>query len=131
MALSIVLDHRTVYGPEAAFGALAPLRAIVQDVAGRAGVSGVTLLQGARQESDLLFRDEFCLYASQGMDYRPVLSRPEREWAARTGRVQDHLDGLNMQAKFRLCGSQAMVTQVTARLLDGGVLLSQIDGEGY
>lgn len=110
---------------------VAPLRAIVQALSLRTGVSGVTLLQGARLESDLLFRDEFLLYAAEGMDYRPVLSQPAGEWAARTGWVQHHLTDLDSKARFRLCGSRAMVIDVTARLLDGGVHLPQIDAEGY
>lgn len=122
---------------------VAPLRAIVQDLAGRGGpsrlngpsratdLSRVTLLQGARLESELLFRDEFYHYAAQGMDYRPVLSRPDPTWAARTGWVQHHLEGLDMTASFRICGSQAMVKDVTVQLLDGGALLPHIDGEGY
>lgn len=110
---------------------VAPLRAIVQALEDEDGVSHVTLLQGARFENELLFRDEFIGYAARGMDYRPVLSRPDPAWTARTGWVQHHLGGLSPKANYRLCGSRAMVTEVTARLVDGGVLPVQIDGEGY
>jgi hypothetical protein len=50
---------------------------------------------------------------------------------ARTGRVQRHLDDLDMRARFRVCGSKAMVGDVTERLLQRGALREQIDGEGY
>jgi NAD(P)H-flavin reductase len=110
---------------------VAPLRAMVQERVNRKSLSGVALLQGARVESELLLRDEFNANVEQGLDYRPVLSQPTGQWMARTGRVQRHLDDLDMRARFRVCGSKAMVGDVTERLLQRGALPEQIDGEGY
>jgi NAD(P)H-flavin reductase len=110
---------------------IAPLRAIVQAQEGAFGVQRVTVIQGARYEEELLFRDEFMRYAAHGLGYRPVLSRPGDAWKARTGWVSHHLDGLDPGANFRLCGSRAMVTEVTSKLEERGVARAQIDGEGY
>lgn len=110
---------------------IAPLRAIVQALEGAFGVEHITVLQGARHEEELLFRDEFVRYAARGLVYRPVLSRPDTAWTERTGWVSHHLDGLDSGATFRLCGSRAMVTEVTKKLQESGVTPAQIDSEGY
>lgn len=110
---------------------VAPLRAMVQELVQRRSLTGVLLLQGARSESDLLFRQEFSSCSERGMEYRPVLSQPTGVWPGRVGRVQQHLDDLDLRADFRLCGSPAMVSEVTRSLVERGVPPDQIQGEGY
>lgn len=110
---------------------VAPLRAMVQELGERRSLTGATLLQGARSESELLFRQEFFSCTEQGMDYRPVLSKPTGAWPGRAGRVQQHLDDLDLRADFRLCGSSAMVSEVTRALVERGVFQDQIKAEGY
>lgn len=110
---------------------VSPLRAMAQFLHDRDALDRVTLLHGARTERDLLFSEEFRKYSDAGMEYVPVLSRPYDGWSGRRGRVQAHLDHLDVSSRFLLCGSQTMVREVTALLLKRGVSPDRIDGEGY
>lgn len=110
---------------------ISPLRAIVQSLADRGELDRATLLQGARTEDDLLYFSEFRDLAGEGLEYRPVLSRPFDGWSGRRGRVQAHLDGLGPRSAFRICGSETMVEEVAALLVERGVNPAQIDAEGY
>lgn len=112
---------------------IAPLRALSQARLGRAPGSGLlTLIQGARTQSECLFFDEFAALHAPGFDYRPVLSQPGAPWSGRRGYVQDHVADLpHTGTYFCICGKLAMVDDVTAGLAKLGVDSSAIFSEGY
>jgi len=112
---------------------IAPLRALSQaHLLRRTGSGFLTMIQGARTESECLFLDEFTALQSTGFDYRPVLSQPGASWSGRTGYVQDHLTDLpHSGAYFCICGKLAMVDDVSARLAKLGVNSTAIFSEGY
>jgi benzoate/toluate 1,2-dioxygenase reductase component len=82
---------------------IAPFLAFV-----RAGACGFCLLQGARTEGDLLYREEVAEAASE---YFPYLSASESHGLLRSGHVTDYLENC-MKASiydFYLCGNSNMV----------------------
>ncbi len=110
---------------------ISPLRAMVQSLSDSEELAFATLLQGARTERDILYFQEFREFSARGMHYLPILSRPFDGWSGARGRVQAHLEGLEVSSSFRVCGSESMVQEVTARLVARGVSPDQIDAEGY
>ena len=100
---------------------LAPLRAMLQARLAQPGCDEVTLLFGARSESDILFNEEFSELAERDprFSFQPTLSRPGSSWHGRVGRVQDHLRALvsdPAQLSAYVCGSREMVADCVARL---------------
>jgi len=116
---------------------VAPLRAHVGEWLARPGAGPIVLVAGARGESDLLWHAELSGLAHRfpAFRYEPVLSRPEPGWRGRTGRVQEHLDGLvpDMPPGFlaRVCGAKAMVATNLAKLAALGVPPERIESESY
>lgn len=116
---------------------VAPLRATVQsllaeDEKGRRGRPHVTLIQGARSLEECFFREEFEALRGRRFTYRPVLSQELGAYTGLRGRVQQHLDELpTTEVEYCLCGSKAMVEDVSARLLALGVSSECIFAEGY
>lgn len=100
---------------------LAPVRALLaEDLAG-SGSAPVTLLFGARAETDLLWRHELeDLAASHSrFRYEPTLSQPSASWVGRRGWVQAHLAELTAELaepEVYVCGHAAMVADCVQRL---------------
>jgi len=97
------------------------------------------LIQGARNEAELLYGDEFAAFAeaTPGFGFHPCFSREPRavprpgDYA---GRVQVAIEALQPDAAtdvFYLCGNPDMVDQSFALLKDAGFAVSQIRREKY
>ena len=112
---------------------VAPLRAVIQESVANQELRRMTLLHGCRSEEDRLFQEEFAELAERGvLDYRPVLSRGSADWTGLRGRIQAHLTPLvSDESCFMICGSKAMVDDVTTELLAAGTPRAHIHGEGY
>ena len=105
---------------------VSPLRAMIADAVNAPPVP-LLLLFGAREESELLWRDDLDTLAHRMPHFQWLasLSRPRDPAAvARRGHVQAHLDealaALGRQALAFVCGPPAMVTSVSAALLARG-----------
>lgn len=119
---------------------VAPFRSMLLDHLPRTQPE-ITLLFGARRESDVLYRDEFQRLSQRYRSFRflPTLSRPGPAWNGRTGRVQAHLD--EVVAGYRpehlstlnvyICGVKEMVDDVRGRLKDRALRDEQIIYEKY
>lgn len=97
------------------------------------------LIQGARNEADLLYGDEFAEFAeaTPGFTYHPCFSREPRV-VPRTGdyagRVQVAIGALKPDPAndvFYLCGNPDMVDQSFALLKEAGFMVSQLRREKY
>lgn len=112
---------------------VAPLRATVQELRAGARKGALTLLHGCRSEADRLFAEEFTESSAElGWSYSPVLSRASEGWAGLKGYVQDHLNEHLAEDVFCvICGSLAMVTDITQLLLARGIPRDQFIAEGY
>jgi CDP-4-dehydro-6-deoxyglucose reductase len=114
---------------------IAPLRAMLQ-AALNASNESVTLLFGARTESDLLFRQEFETLTRRHAAFRfePTLSRAGAEWRGARGRVQDHLERVVRHlapARTYACGSSAMVQTTVALLRELGIPPTSVQAESH
>ncbi len=105
---------------------VAPLRAILRAQLELEPRAEAALVHGARHVADLYFRDEFERLAQghPGFRYVPTLTRGDREWAGRRGRVGACLDeaiaGRDGVTAY-VCGHPEMVAQVRRRLALAGV----------
>ena len=105
---------------------IAPMRAILL-----AHLSGnpdaiATLVAGARDVGDLLYRSEFDALASRhrGFSFFPVVSGDDPGWSGRRGRVTDHIDAAlagrtDVDAYF--CGQPEMVSTLREELTAIGI----------
>lgn len=87
-----------------------------------------TTLFGVRHEEDIFWKN---LLPENSMI---TLSQPSENWTGLTGRVTDHTRVLQQEhpnAAWYLCGNPAMVSEVRAQLIDGGVDKSAIHFEIY
>ncbi len=97
------------------------------------------LIQGARNEDDLLYGDEFAAFAegTPGFTYHPCFSREPRavpHVGDYAGRVQVAIEALKpdpVNDVFYLCGNPDMVDQSFALLKDAGFAVSQLRREKY
>jgi ferredoxin-NADP reductase len=89
-----------------------------------------TLIQGARNEEELPFRDE--LAAMPGLVYRPTLSQPGEAWMGLRGRVQTWLEQEPIgDAHVFLCGHAPMIEDARAALRARGLAADRIHAEAY
>lgn len=116
---------------------VAPLRAHAAEWLARPAAGPVTLLVGARTQSDLLWHDEFTELARRDarFSYVPVLSQPDGAWAGRRGYVQAQLPELVArlpQGFFsRVCGAKSMVVACLSALRALGVADERLEAESY
>lgn len=104
-----------------------------------AGGREVALVQGARNEEELLYAADFEAFAVEvpGFSYYPCLSRAARAAPGsndRRGRVQVALAELAPDPETDiayLCGNPEMVDEVFATLKDAGLHVSRIRREKY
>ena len=97
------------------------------------------LIQGARNEADLLYGDEFAAFAAAtpGFTFHPCFSREPRAVARAgdyAGRVQVAIEALKPDPAndvFYLCGNPDMVDQSFALLKEAGFMVSQLRREKY
>ena len=121
----------------AAGSGVAPVRPMLQAALAEAAPAvPLTLLFGCRSQQDMLFGDEFSLWAQQypRFRYETTLSRADDRWTGRTGYVQAHVDALIAESPpthVYICGLSAMVAAVRATLKARGLDRKQIHSERF
>lgn len=115
---------------------IAPFRGMVHEELANGGDAPITLIEGARYEHGLLYRDEFEELSERHsrFRFRPTVTRPSETWAGRTGRVQPHLaEALGDSTSFHvyICGLKEMVDDVRTLLKERGFDRKQIVYEKY
>ena len=93
---------------------IAPVRSMIRWLVARGGALAMTLLYGARDQTDLIYDAEFVELARQKRDfvYKVVLTRPLSGWTGAQGRVQEHaarVASARSGVDAYLAGSPAMV----------------------
>jgi NAD(P)H-flavin reductase len=94
-------------------------------------------LLGVRTESELLYTDEF--KNIPGLEFVPMLSKPDAPWDGFKGRVTDYLRTKTapdskfpwLETEYYLCGNGEMITEIKALLAEKGVLKEHIHQEKY
>ena len=115
--------------PAAYFAAgtgVSPVRAILLEHLTANPEADVTLVLGARQVDELLYRDEFDALASrhEGFRFLPVVSGDAPGWRGRRGHVTDHIGAAlsgRSDVDAYLCGQPEMVTDMRGRLAAAGI----------
>lgn len=115
---------------------IAPFRSMLQEELAGDNGAPITLIEGARYEYGLLYREEFEELAARYARFRfwPTVTRPGDAWSGRTGRVQPHLlEALGGSTGFHVyaCGLKEMVDDVRAILKSLGFERKQIVYEKY
>ena len=115
---------------------IAPMRAMIPHWLRHGGTSRCVLIQGARYEETLLYRDEWKRLAQDHTNFHfwPTLSRPHLGWRGRAGHVQAHLMeavGERRDLDVYVCGLEAMVDDVRALLKNKGFDRQRIIHEKY
>jgi CDP-4-dehydro-6-deoxyglucose reductase len=101
---------------------LAPLKSILESLAGSEDCPPLALYWGVRTEADLYLHDEISAWSAgfEDFQYVPVLSGAADDWAGRRGRVQqavaEDFPDLSEHAIY-LCGSPAMVNEARRAFL--------------
>jgi ferredoxin-NADP reductase len=115
---------------------IAPFRSMLHEELATGNNAPITLIEGARYEHGLLYREEFEQAAAMHPRFKfwPTVTRPSEAWTGRTGRVQPHLlEALGGSTDFHVyvCGLKEMVDDVRARLKELGFDRKQIVYEKY
>ncbi len=115
---------------------ISPFRGILAEALERYPLQQFTLIFGARHEHGLVFADEFRAMEEAHGNFRfvPTLTRPDRGWTGREGRVQAlvlEAVGDRLDLDVYVCGLKAMVDDVRAILKARGFDRKQIISEKY
>ena len=117
-------DRPAVYF--AAGTGVSPMRAILLTHLSANPKADATLVLGARQVDELLYRDEFEALASRHPRFRflPVVSGTDADWPGSRGYVTDHLQvALNGRSDVDayFCGQPEMITEMRGKLAAAGI----------
>ncbi len=102
---------------------IASVRAMLAEIMADPAVIGnarIRIYWGNRSKADFYWSPP----AGGVVDFHPILSRPDGDWAGRQGYVQDAVvaDGINLsKAMVYACGSQAMIDAAGAMFKDRGL----------
>ncbi|MCA3256150.1 MAG: NAD(P)H-flavin reductase [Alphaproteobacteria bacterium] len=100
---------------------IAPVRALLEDIAGQSVDRPVFAYWGTRSREDFFWSPD---PAGQAITFEPVLSRADPSWSGARGYVQDALlaRGLDLgDASVYACGSEDMIRSAERQLLEAGL----------
>ncbi len=105
---------------------LAPVRPVIQAVlAERSAFGEVSLIVGARQSRDLLFREELDgWWRRREIRVRTIVDQPSADWRGNIGVVTKELQRIDIdpdRARVIACGPEIMMKFVAEHLIDRGV----------
>ncbi len=127
-------DHNTAYF--ASGTGIAPMRAILKEQLSANPYANATLVFGAHNSRDLLYRKELVELASRhpGFRFMPTISGEDVSWPGLRGRTIAHVDTVlaanNIQDVY-FCGQQEMVEQLREHLSQTGIPEEQQIFERY
>ena len=117
---------------------IAPFRSIIMDklsvVSHQSSNCSIILYWGLRYEEDVFWKEEFDSLQSlhQNFSWRLIYSKPPQAWTGDTGHVTECVleNEKEMEnSEFYVCGNNAMVDEVSAKLLERNVPKEQIKME--
>ena len=94
----------------------------------------ITLYWGLRREEDVFWKEEFDELQKlfSNFSWRLIYSKPSESWKGDRGHVTEYVMNNEKEmenSEFYLCGNKAMVTEVSAKLLERNVPKEQIKTE--
>ncbi len=113
---------------------IAPFRGMIIDRLSRDEHAPLVLYWGQRYETDIYWKEEFDLIASQhpSFSWKLILSKPTDAWQGLKGHVTEYVlqNEHDMQtSEFYLCGNKGMIEEVRTKLQEQGVPQAQIKTE--
>ncbi|WP_123029562.1 FAD-binding oxidoreductase [Mycolicibacterium stellerae] len=112
---------------------LAPVLAMLRELATKAPATTATLVFGAKTDLDLLCSEELSEIQSV-MPYLDVIAtvgNPTPVWAGPVGGVTAHLNSVEPSASFYLCGPPGLVSACEAHLTERDVPRGRIHAERF
>lgn len=102
--------------------------------AGQSSDCSIILYWGLRYEEDVFWKEEFDSLQSlhQNFSWRLIYSKPSENWTGDRGHVTEYVMDNEKEmenSEFYLCGNKAMVSEVSAKLLERNVPKEQIKTE--
>jgi NAD(P)H-flavin reductase len=125
-------DARAVIGVSTGTG-IGPLRGFVREALATGYDRPITLYTGFRTVADIPYADELrALEAPGRFAWVPSLTEPSPGWTGLTGRVTTTVPArVDRDAHFHLVGNGAMVAELRAGLLAGGIPAHRVTQEVY
>ena len=115
---------------------IAPFRSIILDKLSDSQSSDCTLILywGLRREEDVFWKEEFDELQKlfRNFSWRLIYSKPNESWIGDRGHVTEYVMDNEKEmenSEFYLCGNKAMVSEVSAKLLERNVPKEQIKTE--
>ena len=110
---------------------IAPFRSIILD---KPSDCSIVLYWGLRYEEDIFWKEEFDALQKlhSNFSWRLIYSKSSENWTGDRGHVTEYVmdNEKDMEnSEFYLCGNKAMVTEVSAKLLERNVPKEQIKME--
>ncbi|MEK7577726.1 MAG: FAD-binding oxidoreductase [Patescibacteria group bacterium] len=110
---------------------IAPFRSIILD---KPSDCSIVLYWGLRHEEDLFWSEEFDLLQKKfsNFSWKLIYSKPPDGWTGDRGHVTEYVMDNEKEmenSEFYLCGNKAMVSEVSAKLLERNVPKEQIKTE--
>lgn len=93
----------------------------------------VKLIFGVRYKEDFYYLDRIEDLKKNIANFELIstVSRPDDEWKGAEGRVTDHMENLNADAQYFICGSGAVIKDVCEHLEEGGVPKENVFHENF
>jgi CDP-4-dehydro-6-deoxyglucose reductase len=112
---------------------IAPLRSLLITLFEKKPEGQADLLFGVRDEKHMLFEQELAALAKKhkGFSYHYVLSQASETWKGLRGYVTEHIDAIQPDAQFYLCGNPQMIKDVKAKLVAHAIASSAIHVEQW
>lgn len=93
----------------------------------------VKLIFGVRFKEDLYYQERIAELEKKLKNFEVIytVSRPDDDWAGAKGRVTEHMNDLNVDAQYYVCGSGVVITDVCTHLENQGVPKDKIFHENF
>jgi CDP-4-dehydro-6-deoxyglucose reductase len=93
----------------------------------------VKLIFGVRFKEDFYYLDRLEELKKRIPKFELIttVSRPDDEWKGHKGRVTGHMENLNVNAQYFICGSGAVIKDVCEHLEEGGVPEKNVFHENF
>ncbi|MFB6182389.1 MAG: ferredoxin--NADP reductase [Candidatus Magasanikbacteria bacterium] len=92
---------------------IAPIISMITDLLNKDQNTQIKLLFGLRSEEDIFYKDRLDkLSQHNNFSYNISLSQPSQRWNGLEGRITDHLNKLDQDSEFYVCGNRDMIQDV-------------------
>ncbi|WP_440772403.1 ferredoxin--NADP reductase [Natronorubrum sp. DTA28] len=95
------------------------------------GSGDVQFCYGAQRQAEIMYRETLDQLSTEHENCSVLYSLSDEEWDGPTGHVQSHLDGIDVDRHWYVCGVPEMVVEAKDRLAELGVPDEHVFSEGW